>query len=506
MKHIKHIFIGILIPLFAFSQALGEDSASGYLKSHVVTKKLSNGITLVMLNRGFAPTLYLEIAFKVASADESYRTMGAAHLLEHMLFKGTDTVGTKDFKQEEPILRRIEAVGETIDALKLKNPRNENIPKLEEELRALQEEHQKFVVSAPYDTLYTEHGAVGFNASTSKDMTNYYISLPASELELWAKTEAERLRKPIMREYYQERSNVVQERMMRTDSIGTGLLYEAFLAQAFFAHPYRHPVIGWGTNIPYLSVKDVRSFYYSNYVPSRMTITIVGRQNTDETFSIVEKYFSYIEPVPEPPEINVSEPMQRGERRVEINFASNPALLIGWHKPTYPAKEDFVFDVFAEVAAGGRSSALYKSLVIEKKKAYSISAWNGMPGARYDNMFVISATPANGVSHQELEADIYAELATAADSVSSKDLETVKMRMEASSLEGLTTNSGIGRMLSYSQTVFGDWRYVMNYVSAIADVTAADIKQAFHTYCVDTNRVVGFLKDSRVNGQKDGDK
>ncbi len=227
------------------------NDAGTYLKENVKTFKLSNGITLILLNRGYSPTLAFEIAFRVGSVNETYRTAGAAHMLEHMLFKGTDVIGTKDYKKEKVILKKIEAIGETLDKVRILNPDNVRISHLEKELKKLQKEQRKYVVNSPYDMIYTSNGGVGFNASTSKDMTGYYIELPSKKLKLWAKTESERLRKPVLREFYLERNNVIQERLMRYDSKGTGLLFESFIATAFQSHPYRHPIIGWRSNIPF---------------------------------------------------------------------------------------------------------------------------------------------------------------------------------------------------------------------------------------------------------------
>ena len=487
----------LTVSLNAADNDSGVMNAGIFLEEKVVERKLDNGITLIMVDRGYSPVLSFEIAFKVGSVDESYRTMGAAHLLEHMLFKGTDILGTTDYAKEKPILDKMEAIGETLDILRLRKTNNALIPELEEKLKALQKEHSALVVPSPYDKLYSEHGGVGFNASTSKDKTGYYISLPAVELELWAKTESERLRNPIMREYYLERANVQQERLMRYDSSGSGLLFEAFIAQAFSAHPYRHPIIGWGTNIPYLSIKDIRRFYYTYYIPSRMTITIVGRHNPYETLRVVEKYFSAIPPAPEPQEINVAEPVQLGEKRFEINYEANPFLIIGWHKEAYPSKDDYIFDVFAEIITGGRSSKLYKSLVLERKMASSVSAWSSAPGSRYNNLFVIFAAPVNGVTAQELEQVIYEELEKAVSSLSNKDLEDVKNRIEAGALFSLTSNQGLAGVLSYYQTVYGDWRYFKNYQDAVSQISADDIREAISKYCKKENRIVGILNDSR---------
>ena len=503
MKTIKNRIIKFslwILPLFLCASLFAEggfDDANSYLTQKVVEKKLSNGITLIMLDTGYAPVLSFVISFKVGSVDESYRTMGAAHLLEHMLFKGTDTIGTKDFKKEKPILDKIEAVGETLDILKLRNPSNELIPVFEKRLSELQKEHSALVISSPYDKLYSERGGVGFNASTSKDRTAYYISLPSAELEFWAQTESERLRNPIMREYYLERANVLEERLMRYDSVGGGLLFEAFIAQAFSSHPYRHPIIGWRSNIPYLSIKDVREFYYTRYIPSRMTITIIGKQNTDETFQIVEKYFSSISRAPEPKDINVAEEKQLGEKRFEINFEANPEIIIGWHKPTYPSKDNYALDVLAYMIANGRSSKLHKALVIERKLAHSILAWNGAPGARYNNLFALFAEPAGGVSPHELEQAIYEELDKAVSSITENDIKIVKNQIESSAVLSLSPNSKLASVLSYYQTVFGDWRYFTNYHKAVSNITIEDISEAYKKYCVRENRSVGILNDTR---------
>lgn len=491
-------FLKITSVIFILCAAAGaDDTAEAYLNRKVVTKRLSNGITLIMADVGYSPVLSFEIAFAVGSADESYRTMGAAHMLEHMLFKGTDTMGTVDFQKEKPILDKIEAVGESLDALKIKSPGNILIPELEKRLAGLQKEHSSLVVSSPYDKLYSEHGGVGFNASTSKDITGYYISLPSKELELWAKTESERLRNPVMREYYLERGNVLQERLMRYDSNGEGLLFEAFIAQAFSAHPYRHPVIGWASNIPYLSIKDVRRFYYTYYIPSRMTITIVGRQNVDETFRIVEKYFSYIRPAPEPKGINVKEARQLGEKRFELNYEANPEIIIGWHKSAHPSKDNYVLDVFSDILTGGESPKLYNSLVLERKLAHSVSSWNGAPGARYDNLFAIFASPAGGVKTEELEKAIYEELDKSLSSMTDEDLQVIKNRIESDTVFSLASNMGIARTLSYYQAVYGDWRYFINYKDAVSKVTLKDISDSVKKYCVKENRIVGVLNDTR---------
>jgi len=468
-----------------------------YLLKHVVTKKLANGITLIMLNRGYAPTLAFEIAFRVGSVEESYKTAGAAHMLEHMLFKGTDKLGTTDYKKEKVYLDKIAATGERLDRLILREPKSAEIPKLKARLTKLQEEHSKFVVRSPYDKVYTEQGGVGFNASTSRDMTGYYIELPSSKLELWAKIESERLRKPVLREYYLERNNVFEERLLRTDSSGVGGLFERFLATAFMAHPYRHPVIGWGANIPFLSLKDVEEFYWTYYIPSRMTITIVGKQDPDKTFRVINKYFGAMKSRPDPGEIAMKEPPLSGERRFVYFFESNPYLIIGWLKPAAPDWDDYVFEIVQEVLSGGKSSRLYRSLVLEKKIASEVNAWNGSPGARYGNLFIIMATPQPGHSLEEMEKEIYREIARLGDGITADEIQHARNRMESKFVFNLSDNEEVAGLFSYFQTIYGDWRELVNYMGKVQKVGVDDVKRVTSKYLVEGNRIVGMLKDTR---------
>ncbi len=474
----------------------GKDTAA-FLREKVVTGRLGNGARVIMMNRGYAPTLALIISFRTGSVEESYATTGAAHLLEHMLFKGTDKIGTSDYAAEKKILDRIEAVGETLDRLRLVNPANLRIPHLEKELKNLQKEHAKYATDDRYDKIYSINGGVGFNAGTSADSTSYIIELPSSKLELWAELESERLRNPVFREYYTERDTVYEERLMRTESSGVSTLYEQFLATAFMAHPYRHPVIGWKSSIRALSIRDVRNFYYTNYVPGRMTITVVGKQDTIATMRMLEKYFGGMEKRPSPAPVAIREPEQKGERRFTVRFESNPHLVIGWHKPSFPDRADYACDVIENLLSDGKTSRLYSSLVLEKKIASSISAWNGFPGARYDSLFLISGTPRPPHTAADLENAVYAEIDRLKRDLSGEELRKVQNRIESSLVFNLASNMGVARYLSYYESVMGDWRYLASYLEEIKKVSEADITSALDRYFTVHNRTVGILEDTR---------
>lgn len=498
-KSFRQLFAAIiLLPFIIVTGSAADISDPGeYFRKNVVERRLKNGITLIMMNRGYSPIVSLHIAFRVGSVDESYNTEGAAHILEHMLFKGTDRLGTRDYAKEKKLLERIEAVGETIDRLKLQNPGNSRITELENEFRKLQEEHAAYVVSSPYDRLYTSMGGVGFNASTSKDMTGYYIALPAERIESWAEIESERLRNPVLREYYLERNNVLEERSMRYGSNGSGYLNEAFFAAAYSAHPYRHPTIGWESSIKYMSINDVRRFYNDYYIPSRMTITVVGKHDPEKTYEIIKKYFESIEVKPEPGEVKIIEPPQAGEKRVEVYFNARPILMMGWKKPAAPHRDDYIFDLISSILADGSSSRLHKTLVLDKKLASSVYAWNGAPGSRYENMFIVYATPAAGITPEQVEAEILAEINRMRNDVKPEELERVRNLIESSFVFMLDSNDGIASHLSYHQTVSHSWRYLTDYTANISGITVQDVAGAVDKYINDRNRTTAILRDSR---------
>ncbi|MGL4370706.1 MAG: insulinase family protein, partial [Spirochaetota bacterium] len=315
MKKILSAALPLIFFCAASLSAQTVTDAGNYLEKHVAEGTLSNGIRYQLLDRGYAPTLAMIISFNVGSADEDSESIGIAHMLEHMLFKGTEKIGSLDYEKEKKLLAKIEALGETIDAVEKANPENQLLPGMKKQLSDLQSEHNKYFELNPYGRIYAMMGGVRFNAFTSKDMTAYHIELPSSELERWAQIESDRIASPVFRQFYSERGAVAQERLMRYDSEGAPKLQEAFGAAAFLAHPYRIPVIGWESSVRYISFTKMREFYARYYVPSAMNITIVGKQDAKKTAALLEKYFGAIPSSPSARRTAVKEPVQTGERR-----------------------------------------------------------------------------------------------------------------------------------------------------------------------------------------------
>ncbi|MDY0261156.1 pitrilysin family protein [Syntrophotalea acetylenica] len=455
----------------------------------------ANGLRLLVVERSNAPIFTAHLTVGVGSVDETNGNRGVAHFLEHLRFKGTKTLGTRNYAAEKPLLEAIEETGETLDRLR-RDPRadQQQIAALETRLAELQHKHQAFVVSDEASNIYARNGGVGYNAFTSKDLTSYVVSLPSNKLELWAAVESDRMANTVLREFYTERQVILEERRRSYDGNPRGLLYEHLLATAFIAHPYRHPIIGWSSDIENLSPADVRGFMDKYYAPANTVIALVGDVDFDACVDTVGRYFGHLPAGTVVPPVATIEPVQRGERRVEVVFDAQPMLAIAYHKPTLPAADDYVFDVIDLLLGYGRTSQLYQRLVVEKQLAADVATY-GAPGARYPNLFVISVVPRYPHTVEELEKAVYQELERfGREPVSETDLDRIRRRLQLDQLRSLQDNDGLARTLTHFQTIVGDWRYLTEYDRRIAAITPADVSDVVRRYLTAENRTVAVLK------------
>lgn len=483
-----------LDPVFAGSPSLAD---------LVLEHTLANGLKVLMVERHQAPVVSINITFAVGGVNEQVGQTGLAHLYEHMAFKGTRTVGTKDYAQEKPILEELARVGTELEqrqrelADKSGGPTTEEraaIDALQKTFTELQTHASQYVVENEMALLYERHGAVGLNASTGKDLTRYVISLPANRLPLWAAIEADRMANPVLREFYKERAVVMEERRLRNNDSPNGLLFETVTSTAFRAHQYGIPTIGWGSDLASLTPAETEAFFKTYYGPNRATIALVGDINPKNVIALIESTFGQIPAAPVPPSLVTREPEQRGERRVQVEFDAEPAIVIGYHKPAMGYPDDDVFDVIAALLTHGRTSRLRTSLVREKQLAASVYSDANYPGARAPNLFILTATPLAPHTVTEVEAAIDEELERLKrEPVSPKELEKVVNNLDAAFVRGLRSNSGLAAQLAFYQTVASDWRHVLKSRDKIAAVTPADIQRVAAQYFTKTNRTVGVL-------------
>ncbi len=230
-----------------------------------------------------------------------------------------------------------------------------------------------------------------------------------------------------------------------------------------------------------------------------MVITLVGDIEPESTVALVDRYFGKLEPgVPVPPVLD-KEPPQNGERRVTIDFDAEPRLMIAFHKPTLPHKDDYVFDLLMQILAEGRTSRLYRSLVVEQELVSEVGVF-GAPGSRYDNLMILSMVPRHDCSCVDVEAAVYKELERLKyELVSEEELAKARKQITTSMLRRLQDNSGLARMLS-SYELLGDWRYLVDYEKKLNQISAQDIMDVARRYLNANNRTVATLSRGGEQG------
>jgi predicted Zn-dependent peptidase len=478
-----------------FCLAAGAAAAQD-LASKVVERRLKNGLTVLIYPRPQAPVVAIDMRFKVGSVDEETGYTGIAHLLEHMLFKGTKSVGTRDWEAERRVMEQLDHAGAEYDAERAKGAQAdpEKLKKLRAEIDRLQKEQAKYIIKDEMDQIYSTAGGVGLNASTSRDFTTYVVSLPSNKLELWMAIESDRMRNPILREFYVERDNVIEERRMRVDADPEGTLWETFFATGFTAHPYRNPVIGWESDIPLLPKSAVQSFLETYYAPNNATVAFVGDVDPEKVMRWMERYFADIPPKVLPRRSVTREPEQQVERRATVTFAAQPQLIMGYLKPAPPAREDYVLDVLDTILSQGRSSRLYRELVEEKQIATNIMTANGAGGGRYDSHFLFFGAPRHPHTATDLEAAILGVVEKIKkEPVAKQELQKARNQLRAGYIRSLNSNAGLAARLTSYQQMVGDWRYMTTYESRIATVTPEEIMEVARRYFTPGRRTVATL-------------
>ncbi len=455
---------------------------------------LDNGLKFLVLERHEAPVVSFHTYADVGAVDEVKGITGLAHLFEHMAFKGTKTIGTKDYEAEAGAMAKADEAFEAIKVEQRKGDQadQKRLEQLHKQFEEAQKEAQKYIVLDEYEEVLTREGASGFNAYTSQDATQYIVSLPSNKVELWMSMESDRFANPVLREFYKERDVVMEERRMMENS-PFGRLWEEFQAIAYLAHPYGESVIGHMSDLQTLTRPEAEVFFKKYYSPSNLTIAIVGDVNPQEIKRLAEKFFAGILSGPKPEPVETEEPPQRGERRVSVEDQSQPQVRIGYHQPNVNHPDSAVFQALAQIVGSGRTSRIYKSLVKEKKIAVSASAgrsWNKYPG-----LFTFSAIPAKGHTNQECEEAIYTEIEKLkTEPVSPEELAKAKTRTRAGLIRQLDSNSGLGAELTFYEVITGDWRNLFKQLDKIEKVTAEDIQRVAKEYFTSKNRTVGVIE------------
>ena len=486
----------LLVMAFVLANyAFAQDLAS--FEKRITSKKLANGLTVVICERPEAPVFSFFTHVDAGSVQDPLGKTGLAHMFEHMAFKGTDTIGTTNYPAEKVALAKVETAYAAYLA-----ERDKPFGRDEQKLKTLQKswqdaitEAQKYVIPNQFSQILESNGAEGLNAFTTEDETAYHYSLPENRLELWAYLESSRFQHPVMREFYKERNVVIEERRLRTDSSPVGRLLEQFTTAAFEAHPYHRPTIGWMSDLNSFSATDAQKFFDEYYIPSNMVVAVVGDVKPALAMPIIEKYFGRLPTHPTPDERTTTEPPQNAERRVVLQDASQPIYLEGYHRPDFRSPDDAVYDAIADLMSNGRTSRLYRALVRDKKIASDSAGFSGLPGTKYPHLFAFYAVPLPGHKPDEMATAIHEEIdRLKKEDISDEELKMIKTRAKANLIRGLGNNEGLAFQLGIYQARYGDWRELFHSVDRIDKVTKADIRRVANQTFVANNRTVGIIE------------
>lgn len=466
--------------------------------------QLENGMRVLLVERHDEPSISAGWVAHVGSSNERPGITGVAHLFEHMMFKGTRTIGTTDYDRDQAVIQRQEEVRSAIRAEETKlraawrrgeiddlqdpNSKTPRIRELEEEFAALVAEQRELLVKNEFDRIYTTGGASGMNAFTTTDLTGYFITVPANKLELWAWMESERLFNPVFREFYSERDVVFEERRMRTESTPLGRFTEAFESMVWTSHPYQWPVVGWPSDIPAISQLEADTFFETFYAPQNITLVLVGDLKADAAMTFIEQYF---ERIPRgkisPPDLVTREIPQLAEKRMNAEADANPQVKIVWHTVPFEHKDSYVLDILAQVLST-RTGRLYKGLVLGSEVATQSSA--SPDHRKWAGTFGITAEVREPHTPQEVEEAIYAELdRLKTEDVPPEELQKVNNNFAAYEYRRLTSNMSILVQLIFYDGL-GNWREINTAGARHQSVSAEDIRRVANKYFTVENRNV----------------
>ncbi|KAI8464564.1 MAG: peptidase M16 inactive domain family [Monoraphidium minutum] len=502
------------------------------LEQRVTRLELPNGMVFLVVRRPEAPVVSVHTYCAAGAWVEADGQTGVAHLLEHLAFKGTPRIGSRDWRRESALLRSSDEVFyELRDARGA--GREAEAARLAARLDALQEEAQALVVPNAFAQMLTSAGAVGLNAATSHDNTKYYASLPSNQLELWFALEAERFQAPTFRELYREKQVVAEERASRIDNSPVGSLFYDF-AQRSLANAYARPVLGYREDLEAMGRGEVAAFFEKYYHPRNLTVAIAGAADPDEVAALAEKYFGGWAAHPgaaaAAPPLG-AEPSARpaggGAWRAAggggadggaagaaaLDYATSsragPLALSGYYRPPLlapagggaagGAAHAAALEAACDVLSGGRAARL--SVLALEGRLLAASVTPGYPGALHAGMALVSAIPRPGESPQRAASLVQGELdRLAGGGPSGAELARVKKGSRAELLGALQSNAGLAGALAAYEGAAGGWRGLLDELAAVEDLTAADVRDVAASTFDPANSITALVAAERGGG------
>lgn len=499
----------IFILFFALTLLLSPVMATD-IQLDVKEHTLANGLKILMIQKSDIPRVVCHIYYKVGSINEKPGITGIAHLHEHMMFKGTRLMGVTDFDKQADINNRIDELMQKIYREKFWNADGgdkEKIAQWQNECDELVRSEKQYIIKDDLWTLYMKNGGTGLNASTSNEVTGYYVTLPSNKVELQMWLESDRMANAYFREFYSEKDVVMEERRLSENR--PGFFFSEQVNAAFYAaSPYHWGVIGWMDDLRKINKTDLVVFNKSYYVPNNAVAIYVGDLEPENIIQMAETYFGRIPKGPDIEPIRTYEPPQYSEKRMYGKGPSQTSLQMMFHVPHDGHPDTAPLEVLASVlgsgggggfrgrrgGGGGGTGRLYKILVEEKQLAVSVSA--SSRAQWYAGAFQFRATPRidKNVQPEDLEKEIWVEIEKIKkDGVTDKELQKAKNKFEARFIRSLSSTSGLARTLGRAELHRG-WRSVITDIDDLKNVTNEDIKKVAEKYFVKDNSLTAIYR------------
>jgi predicted Zn-dependent peptidase len=481
--------------------------------------QLENGLQVLVVERPATPQVACRLAIRAGSALEQAGKTGIAHLLEHIMFKGTKNFGTLDYKMDQQLQDQIEAAYQAILSEQNKrHPDSELIKKKQAEMNELRLKVQEIYVPQTFSSQLGKNGTVGVNAFTTKDQTQYIASVPSDMLEQWFSIVSEQLFEPAWREFYVEKEVVQREWAFRYINSPGGAAWLDLSAAAYTAHPYRNPTIGWKADMEKYSTKDAIAFHQTYYNPSNAVLVLVGDVTLENAKQLAEVYFQRYPAGERAPEKVTREPTQQGPRKSVryLKGARTPLVRIGFHAAAMDTKDFYALDAMTMILSHGRSARMTQDILY---KGRAQEAWAYNPDNRYGGMIILGGSPNEpqivkntGVSDEEkrrayleaceeLEDLLLAEVAKMkTELVSDRELQRIKKLNRRDFIDRMRSNESLAGTLATLEVQVG-WHYLMNYLEKLDAVTPEDIRRVANKYIQTENKTSAYVIPG---GQPDG--
>ncbi|MEO7427496.1 MAG: pitrilysin family protein [Fibrobacteria bacterium] len=465
--------------------------------------RLDNGLKIILFPDRQSPTVACRLFYVTGSVHEHPGNTGIAHLLEHMLFKGTKKVGVTDAPKDAGYVVKIDEVmaklrqlapGDTAAALPLKRRYDSLIA-----------EERKLLIKYELWEAYEKAGGTGLNAFTSDLMTAYFVTLPKNKLDLFLWLESDRMQNAVLREFYSERDVVMEERRMRVEDSPTGRYWESLMGVFYEAHPFRFPTIGYPSDIKALTREQADQHYREYYKPNNAILVLAGDIDAKSAMAAIRKYFGGIGRGSEFPPIVTTEPQQAGEKRLTVRKNNaKPRFDLMFHTPGFENPDLYALDI-VEGVLSGKSGRLYRKLVKELKIALSAGGGNGLD--KYESNFSVEVDLDGGDPQLEkVEKAVWDVLIDMGRRpISDRELTRAKNQVAARSTRQLLNKEELATELAFWE-MRGGWDFINKFPERVQQVTAEQVQAVCKKYFYRSNSTVGVILPDRVAAAEGGAK